>query len=101
MDVHLIAIEVSVERRTHALIKPKRISWRDLGSEAHHTDPMETWLPIEYHNVVVSQMPLDSITDLQIDFAVSHGSPAAVCSNYKVSTAKLGTIFYAGSEELD
>lgn len=101
MDIHLVSIKICIERSTDTLIKPECIAGRYFGPKAHHTDPMQTGLPIEYDHIIVPQMPLHNIANLQINFAISYSSSASISPNNKISATDFRTIFNALPEELD
>lgn len=64
MNIHLVAVEVSVERRANALIKPQSSSLRNFNLEAHHADTMQARLTIENNYVTISKMSFHYIAVL-------------------------------------
>lgn len=69
MNIHLVAVEVCVERGTHTFVETQCLPLRHLYLEAHHADAMQAWLSIEDDDIPVPQMPLHDIPDFQFYLA--------------------------------
>ncbi len=70
MQVHLIAVEVGVVRRTDAQVEPEGASVHDPDAVPHHGHPVQRRLPVEQDHVPVDQLPLDDVVDLE---SLRHG----------------------------
>ena len=53
MKIHLIAVEVRIERRTTALVESKRTMRLNDRIERHNTKFVKTRLSVEQHYIVV------------------------------------------------
>ena len=68
VDIHLVSIEISIERSTNTLIESESPSWRNFNFETHHTDSVQTGLPVKYNNISIPQMSLHHISHPQLNF---------------------------------
>lgn len=66
MDVHLIAIKVSVERLDTALIKSQSAVLHDLRSEAHYADAVQRRLSVEEDTVSITKMSFHDVPNLKL-----------------------------------
>jgi hypothetical protein len=64
VDVHLIAIKVSIEGVAHALIEAQRAARHDARAQRHDAHTVQARLPVEQHNVAIIQVTLHHIAHL-------------------------------------
>lgn len=104
VDIHLVTIEISVEGSTHALVESQGLAFGDLDSETHHTDSMQTRLPVEDHDISVSQMPLHYVSHPKLDLAsgcVNGEFLPVLCDDEIGSAAFRAAPLHALSQEID
>src|SRR2546425_310971 len=83
VQVHLVAVEVRVVRRTHRQVEAERLVGHDADLVRHHGHPVQGGLPIEQHDVAVHELPLDRVSDLDgfrddLGVLLRHADPPAV-----------------------
>lgn len=66
MQIHLIAIEISIVRRANTLVETECTPRPNLGVVCHDTQFVKRWLAVEQNNVVVIQMSLYQVSDSQL-----------------------------------
>ncbi len=66
MQVHLVAIKVSIEGRAHTLVESERAMRLHTRIERHDAELVQARLTIEQHDVVVDEMPLDHVAVLEL-----------------------------------
>lgn len=54
MNVHFVAIKISIEGSTDALVESEGFPLGYLHSEAHHGDSMQTRLTVKNDNIIIS-----------------------------------------------
>src|SRR3989441_1335156 len=100
MQVHLVAVEVRVVRRTYGQVESERLMGHDADLVRHHRHPVQRGLPVEQHEVALDELPLDRVADLDglgDDFRVllRHADPPAVWPDDVVHA---GRIFSQGTK---
>jgi len=83
VQVHLVAVEVRVVRRTDGEVETERLVGHDADLVGHHRHPVQRGLPVEQHDVAVDELPFDRVSDLngfRDDFRIlfRHTDPSAV-----------------------
>ena len=64
MQIHLVTIEISIERRTDAFIETKGSMRHHTCKQRHDWKTMQRRLSIEEHHISVDHVPFDNITKL-------------------------------------
>jgi hypothetical protein len=66
MQIHFVAVKVSIERRANTLVESERTVRLHARIERHDAEFMQARLTIEQHNVVVDQVTLDHVAVLEL-----------------------------------
>jgi len=66
MQVHLVAVEVSIVGRANALVEAEGTMFKNLSTMGHDGEPVQRRLPVEQDNVAVNHVSLDDVTESQI-----------------------------------
>ena len=69
VQVHLVAVEVSVVWRSDRKIEAERGVRHDLNSVTHHRLLVQRWLSVEDDVITVNDVSLDDPAELQLDLA--------------------------------
>ena len=59
MEVHLVSIKVRIVWRTDGWVEPEGLVGEDSHAVCHDGHSVEARLPVEEHNVAISEMSLD------------------------------------------
>ena len=73
VQVHFIAVEVSVVRRTNGQVEPERVSLHDANFVHHHRHSVQGRLSVEDDDVAVDQVALNLQTGLGVAVSVQRG----------------------------
>ena len=73
MEVHFIAVKVSVVRGTHCQVEPEGVALHDTNFVHHHRHAVKRWLSVEDDDIAVDQVALDLKTGLRVAVAVQGG----------------------------
>mmetsp|Transcript_9387 Transcript_9387/g.23364 ORF Transcript_9387/g.23364 Transcript_9387/m.23364 type:complete len:203 (+) Transcript_9387:4275-4883(+) len=67
MQIHLVAVEVSVVGRRHSEVESQRREGHDFDAVPHHGHLVQGWLPIEDDVIAIHHVPLNLPAVLQLD----------------------------------
>ena len=73
VQVHFVAVEVSVVWGTHSQVEPESVTFHDANFVNHHRHAVKRRLSVEDGNVSVDQVSLDEQTWLRVTVAVNGG----------------------------
>ena len=66
VQVHLVAVEVSVVGGADALVEPEGPVFEDLRPVRHDREPVQRRLPVEQDDVAVDHVTLDNVAEPQV-----------------------------------
>ncbi len=66
MQIHLVAVEISIVRSAHTFVETEGPPWTNLGVMAHNTQLVKRRLAVEEDNVSVFQVSLHRIANLEV-----------------------------------
>jgi len=66
MQVHFVAVKVSIVWRAHAFIEAQGPAVKNARTVRHDTHFVQTGLSIKQHHVAIVKVPFDNITALKM-----------------------------------
>ena len=68
MDVHLVAIKVSIVCAAVGIVHPNcLLFWQNLCQVSHHTRLVQGWLSVDQEDVAIGEVPVDNfLPDLEL-----------------------------------
>src|SRR2546428_13432536 len=86
MQVHLVTVKVRIVRRAYGRVESEGFVRKNPYSVSHYRHSVKAGLPVEEHNVAISEMSLDDETWLQ---SFCHNLP--VCDEFESDASSIGT----------
>ena len=89
VEVHLVAVEVGVVRRAHALVEAERAPLHHARAVRHDRELVQRRLPVEEHDVAVGQVALDDVAHLELG---RDAAPVAVLERLLALVGRLDVV---------
>src|SRR5207247_10079072 len=86
VEVHLVTVKVRVVRRTDGWVEPEGLVGEDSDAVCHYGHSVEARLPVEEHDVAISEMSLDDEARLK-----RFRNNYSICDKFQSDPSAVGT----------